>query len=255
MKSIYRKFTFHYTFLLVAIGFVLTGHFLNLVIFTSIIIFHELGHVSASLLFKYDIEKITIYPYGGLTKLKTFINTDISKDLLVAVAGVIFQVIYFLIITFFFEMGLLRAYSYNLFKMYHQSTLIFNLLPIIPLDGSKIVNLILSKYFSFNLANKITIVISLISLIFVLKFEIFDINYSTILIISILMKNIYRSYEELDYIYNKFMLERYLYKFNYPRIKIIKNKNKMYKNREHFFLWNNKIIPERDYLRFFYKND
>lgn len=44
--------------------------------------------------------------------------------------------------------------------------LIFNLLPIYPLDGAKIVNLILSKYFSFNIANYISIVISLITVIF-----------------------------------------------------------------------------------------
>ena len=38
------KIEFHSTYLLIAISFILTGYFSNLIIFTSIIIFHELGH-------------------------------------------------------------------------------------------------------------------------------------------------------------------------------------------------------------------
>lgn len=70
--------------------------------------------------------------------------------------------------------------------------LIFNLLPIYPLDGAKIVNLILSKYFSFNIANYISIVISLITVVFFLYSDIYENNYSIILVIGVLMKNIYK---------------------------------------------------------------
>lgn len=252
MKTIYSKIEFHYTYLILAIGFVLTGHFINLIIFTSLIIIHELGHTITALLLKYRIDKIIIYPYGGLTKLNTLVNTNITKDLIIAISGLGIQTLYFCFIYYLYSRGIVREYVYNLFSIYHNSMLIFNLLPIIPLDGSKVVNLLLSKYLNYNLSNKITIIISLFTIIFILKFEIFQINYSTIIIITILMKNIYTFYHELDYIYNKFLLERYLYKFNYPKIKIIHNKDQMYKNKSHLFLKNNKIITEREFLGHFF---
>ena len=236
MKIILSKIEFHYTFIIIALGFVLAGYFSNLIVFTSIIIIHELGHIITGLHFKYKLDKVIIYPYGGMTKFNTIINTNINKDILVAISGVIVQSIYFILITILYTKGYIREYIYNLFTIYNKSILLFNILPIIPLDGSKIINLILSKYLYYNLSNKLTIIISFI----------------TIIIILILMKNIYDFYKNLEYIYNKFILERYLYKITYPKKKIIKNKKKMYKNKSHYFYINNQLLKEDDYLRSIY---
>ena len=100
MKNILSKIEFHYTFLIMALGLVLTGHFSNLIVFTSLIIAHEIGHFLVALFWGYKIDRIIIYPYGGLIKLNTFVNTNIYKDLLVAISGVIMQCIYFMIIFF-----------------------------------------------------------------------------------------------------------------------------------------------------------
>ena len=53
-----------------ALGFVLTGHMTNLLIFTLIILIHEMGHYLIALRNGFNVLKITIYPYGGMTKLK-----------------------------------------------------------------------------------------------------------------------------------------------------------------------------------------
>lgn len=253
MKNILTKIEFHYTYIIIALGFILTGYFSNIIIFTSIIIIHELGHVLIGLYYKYKIDKITIYPYGGMTRFNTLINTNINKDLLVALSGIIMQLLYYLIITILYTKGYIREYIYNIFTMYHSSILFFNILPIIPLDGSKIVNLILSKYLHFNLSNKLTIAISLITIIALLISSIFEYNYSFIIILSLLMKNIYDSYKNIEYIYNRFILERYLYKITYSQTKIIKNKKEMYKNKTHYFYINNKLLEEKEYLNKLYR--
>ena len=67
------------------------------------------------------------------------------------------------------------------------------------------------------------------------------------------MKNIYKFYKDISYIYNRFILERYLFKFNYKKKAIIKNKDKMYKNRVHIFNDNGKLIPEKDYISTFFE--
>jgi len=168
---------------------------------------------------------------------------------MVAISGVMFQTIYFLIIFFLWKNNLIRNYTYNLFYLYHISILNFNLLPIYPLDGSKIINLFLSKYFNFKLSNKLTILISIVALIIIIIINYYNLNYSYIMILSILIQNIYKYYKNLEFIYMKFLLERYLYKINYNKLKIIKNKDKMYKNYYHFFKINNKIISEEKMLK------
>ena len=207
----------------------------------------------ASLAFKYKIDKIIIYPYGGLTKVDKKINTNINNDIVVAITGLLFQTLYFLVVLFLYKNNIIRDYIYNLFYLYHKSMLIFNLFPIIPLDGSKLINLILSKYFSFNIANKLTIIISFISIILFLFCNIFDKNYSMIMVIGILLNNIYKFYKELSYIYNRFLLERYLYNFNYSKYKVVDNKDKMYKNKMHYFRKKSKIIEEKEYLKSFFQ--
>ena len=130
--------------------------------------------------------------------------------------------------------------------------LIFNLLPILPLDGGKILNLTLSKIISFNLSNKLTIYISLITIIIFLQSNTYQKNYSLLLTIGVLLQNIYKFYTNINYIYNRFLLERYLYNFTYKRTKLIKDKNKMYKNRIHLFKKDKKIISEKEYLSNFF---
>ena len=256
MKTILTKIKFDYTYIIMAFGLVITGHFSNLLIFTSLIIIHELGHTIMALFFKYKVDKIIIYPYGGLTKIDKQINTNINCDIIVAISGLFFQTLYFILVLFLYKNNIIREYIYNLFYLYHKSMFIFNILPIIPLDGSKIINLILSKYINFNAANKLTIVISFIMLIFFLYSDIFDKNYSIVMIIGILLNNIFKFYKETPFIYNKFILERYLYNYNFKKYKIINCIDKMYKNRSHLFKSGDRTLNEQEYIKkFFEKND
>lgn len=237
-----------------ALGLVLTGHFSNLFVFTSLIIVHELGHVIVASILKYKVNKIIIFPFGGIVKLDTIVNTDIYKDLLISISGIIMQIIYFFIIYILYDKGIIREYIYNLFVLYNSSMLIFNLLPIIPLDGFKIINLLLSKIVNFNLANKLSVVISLISIVFFLSSGIFERNYSIVLMLGVLMQNIYKFYNDISFLYSKFLIERYLYNIKYRGTKIIFDVDKMYKNKSHFFILDGNLIGEKSYLcKFFQK--
>ena len=242
------KIEFHYTYIIVALGFILTGYFSNLLVFTSIIIIHELGHFIVAKITKLNVEKIIIYPYGGLVKMNNLINTNINKELLVAISGIIFQLIYYSIIYYLYQKGLIREYIFNLYKIYNHSMLFFNLLPIHPLDGSKILNLLLSKIIPFNISNKLTIIISIITTIIIVIINYYNFNYTLILIIGIILDNINKYYKDLKYIYNKFLLERYLYKIAYKKTKKINKMTNMYKEKYHILKENNNYITEKQAL-------
>ncbi len=243
------KVEFHYTYIIIAISFILTGYFSNLLIFTSIIIIHELGHYLIAKLNNLNPEKITIYPFGGITRLNIPINTKISKELMIALSGVIFQSIYYLLILFLYKNNIIRTYIFEIFKNYHYSILFFNLLPIHPLDGSKIINLIMSKYLPYKLALKLTIVISIITAIIIIKINYYKFNYTTILIITIIIDNLIKYSKNINYYFNKFLLERYLYKYHFSKSKNINKIDNMYKEKYHIIKENSHYLTEKEYLK------
>lgn len=243
---------FHYTFLLMAISYVLVGYYINLIAITSLIVVHELGHYIMGYLFDFNPTKIIIYPFGGITKMGGLINKDINREIIVACMGVIFQYLFFLFILFLNREGLVRDYTLNIFREYNKEIIFFNLLPIYPLDGFKIINLLLSKIFSYNLSNKIGLVFSLFFMVIFFVFNGYNHNYSYFMIISVLLFYNYKYIGNIKYIYNKFLLERYLYDIDYGNIKFINNYRKMYKNSNHIFRIGNKYIEEKKYLRKYY---
>ena len=248
------KIEFHYTYILIALGFILTGYFHNLIVFTSIILIHELGHYTLAKINHFKIEKIIIYPYGGLVKINNLLNTSINKELTIAISGIIFQTIYYLLIVLLYNQGIIREYIFNLFTTYNTSILLFNILPIHPLDGSKILNLLLSKIIPFNLANKLNIIVSIITLIIILLVNYYNFNYTLILTLGIIIYNLIKYYRQLKYILNKFLLERYIYKITYDKTKKINKINHMYKEKYHILKDKNNYITEKQALSNKFKN-
>ena len=143
--------TFHYTYIIMALGYSLTGNYLYLTAITTLLIIHELGHFTTAKLLKFNVKKIIIYPFGGITIIEDLINKDINEELLIATSGIIAQFLFYLLIIYLNKEGLIRDKVLDIYTTYNTGMILFNLLPIYPLDGSKILNLILSKYFNYNL--------------------------------------------------------------------------------------------------------
>ena len=244
--------TFHYSYIIMAFGYVISGYYINLIAITSLLLIHELGHYTAAKLLKFKVLKIVIYPFGGITKINDLINKDINEEILVATSGVIFQFIFYLIIVYLNHINIIRDYTLNIYTLYNNQIIFFNLMPIYPLDGAKIINLLLSKFFNYNLSNKLTIIISLMGMSLFILTSSYNHNYSYIMVLSVLIIYNYKFIKQLKYIYNRFLLERYLYNISYPKIKIISNGNKMYKNNSHIIKVNNNYITEKKYLSKYY---
>lgn len=239
------KIKFHYTYYILMLIFILCGRFVNLLILTSIILVHELGHYFMARINKLSVKSITIYPYGGLLKLDIRVNTLIIRELLFSVGGIIFQIFYFYLIFIFYRLGLIREYVYNIFNIYNKSILFFNILPIIPLDGFKILSLLMYYFIPYQIVNKLSLIISCILTIFLGVMNYFNGNYSFILIFPIICNYIKEYYDNLNYFFNIFLLERYLYNFYFKRVTCIRHISLMYRDRRHIFKENGSIYSEK----------
>lgn len=242
------KIHFHFTYLIIAFGFVITGYFPNLIIFTSIIIIHEFGHYLIAKIIGLNPLEITIYPFGGITKMDNLINTRIEKELIVAISGVLFQSLYYFIILILYKHTFIRDYIFNIYKMYHYNILYFNLLPIYPLDGMIILNLILSKFIPYKVTMKINIFISIITTIIILKTNYYNVNYTTILISTIIIDNLVKYYKNINYLFNRFLLERYLHRLYFSKTKAVNKIDNLYKDKYHIIKEKNTYITEKQAL-------
>ena len=241
MKTI-LKIKFDNTFYIFLILILLSGMFKEFSFIFILIIFHELGHAITGVLLGFKLDKIIIYPYGGITKFNNLLNTSLNKEILVIVMGPIIQIITYLILN--------KIFKYNYIKNYHLSILIFNLLPILSLDGGKLLNIILNKFFSYLKSFYLSVFISFISIFSLLIYSlIYYKNLNLFLMMIFLLFKIYINIKNIKYNYQRFLLERYLYDFNFRKNKFIKNIYDISKEYYHYI----EGIDEKKYLEKYYK--
>lgn len=240
MKNILNKIYLHPLLLITIFIFILMGRFKFILYFMLIIIVHELGHILVSLIFKWKIEKIIILPFGGLTKYNQLINTPLIEEFLVSISGILFQTFFYVIIN--------KYINYKYFYLIHYFIIIFNLLPIYPLDGSKILNVVFNKITSFKNSILFIVIISYLT-IFFLSLVLFNINKIVFMILIFLFIEVNNFYKERELLFNKFLFERYTHSLKFKKEKLINNVDKMKKDYKHLFYIDKKYMTENTFLK------
>lgn len=221
--------------------FFLTGYFKIALIILFIVFFHELGHVFFIKLFKYKVVDMTIYPFGGMTHIEKKLNSPLKHDLIIAFGGIFFQLFLYLIP---FK-GITKLY----FIKYNTSIMLFNMLPIIPLDGSIILNSILNKFFSYKLSYKLYLIISLLFIIIYLFLN-YTYSLNNYLIVSLFIVKTYTAYKNTKYLFYRFLLERYLYDLPFKYLNTKKgNLDILKKDTYQYFKEDGNIISEKKMLK------
>lgn len=228
-----------YIFLLV---FFLAGYFECIYLLLIVVFIHELGHCFFALLCGVKVSNIIIYPFGGISILQTDINLKIYKEFLCLIGGILFQTIFFIIIKHLYLNSYVSIHVFSLFKKINYFLISFNFLPIIPLDGGKLLNLFFDLLFNYKLSFKIT---SFISIVFSVIFFFYYFSFISFIIFIFFIKSILFEIFNFKYKYNKFLLERLNKEIYFKRYKFINNVN-LFK-RDCYHIINNEF--EKNFLK------
>lgn len=240
MKNILNKIYVHPIFIITLFIFISIGEFRFITYFMLLILVHELGHILISLLFKWNIDKIIILPFGGLTKYNEIINRPLIEEFLVAISGILLQLIFYNFIKYYID--------YKYFSIINYFIILFNLIPIYPLDGSKILNVFFNIITSYKNSLNLTLIVSYIFIIiFILLF--FKINKIIAFILIFLMFEVNKLKKDKKELFNKFLLERYLNEFKFRKKKTVNSVDKMKKDYRHLFYIDGKYLTERYFLK------
>ena len=213
----------------------------------SFIIVHEVGHFCAASYFGWRTDKIYIYPYGGYSKFNDDINRPLKEELIILVMGPLVQIIYYCF---------LNIIGFDNIAQYHYSILLFNLMPIYPLDGGKLLNIAMSYRISYRKSYVWTIIISCVVLLFLIGVALkLFLSLSVILMCILLFYKLWISYKERVYCFNKFLLERYINKYDFKKVKVVKNIENMKRDCKHVFKKSGIYTTERDELGNYYRKN
>lgn len=139
----------HPLFGLVAIAGALTGQFLELITLFTIVIIHELGHVFAAMAVGWRVVSMELLPFGGVAKVDEWGSTRAKDEVLVALAGPFMNGIMILFGCLMQNVGLWTQEWSEFFISGNLVIACFNLLPIWPLDGGKVLQALLSKWLPY----------------------------------------------------------------------------------------------------------
>ncbi len=202
---------------------------------TFLVLFHEFGHVFTGWLFHWKITKVKILPFGGISFFEHPLNVPLKQEGMVAISGLIFQ-----------NIGYLLLPEKDLIFQIHIGLCIFNFLPMIPLDGSKILAVFFQLFFSFKKSYYFLFFVSIFLFLWFLFFSSFSLFF--LCTFSLLLFESFRFFKKIPYYFHRFLLERYLYDFSFSKLKTIKNVSQMKRGYEHLLLISGKKIREKVFL-------
>lgn len=237
-------FKIHFLYWVMALICGFCGLFKNFLYFSLLITIHELGHFIGAKIMKWRVKKIILLPFGGITIFDEFLSKSLYEEFIILILGPLFQIIFYFLYTHIFGFN-------SLLHNYHYALLFFNILPIFPLDGYKLLNICINKFCSFKMSHILTIIISSLTTILVFIINLYNLNFIMLLaLIFLIIKNT-EEFINHNLIFNKFLLERYLYSINLKKSKIIKSNNlkKMKREYKHIFYYNNKYETEKSCLK------
>ena len=231
--------------------FLFSGLFKDFLIYFFIIFVHEAGHAITGILLGWKLKCISIYPFGGYTKFDEDINRPMKEEMLILLMGPLVQIITCGLILLLFP----HLSFGSLFLQYNLSILLFNLLPIYPLDGGRMVNLFFNKFFPFLKSLNLSLFFSILLLSLLIGFSIhYKLLMNFIAVLCFLGVLIYKEYRNRKYYFTKFKLERFLKNYSFFRIKYIKKDKEMMRDKKHIFSFHNHYITEKEYLKNLFKN-
>lgn len=141
----------HPLFWLVVCSAVWTGHFIEILTLIVLVIIHELGHITAARTYGWRIQVMELLPFGGVAKMEEWGTVPAREEIVVALAGPFHHVFMVLMSFFFYFSGLWSKEWTEYFIQGNFIIAFFNLLPIYPLDGGRILQAALSYILPYRL--------------------------------------------------------------------------------------------------------
>lgn len=211
IKDVVYKVKIHPLFWLVLGAGVVSGHFYEVLMLFTIVFIHEMGHGMAAHFFHWRIEKIELLPFGGVAETNEHGNRPLAEECVMILAGPAQHLLLWFVAALLYHFSVLSPEEYALFVMHNTTILVFNLLPVWPLDGGRLLRVLCSFAYPFKEAiNKSLVFSTLLLLLLALWSALYyPLHLNLWCVISFLGFTHYREWKQRYYLYVRFLMGRY----------------------------------------------
>lgn len=216
-----------------------------IIILFLLIFVHELGHFITAMIFQVEVDKIYIYPFGGISKFRMSLNESLRKEFIILIMGPLVQCVFSFLLL---KLDFFNSYQ-KLIMVYNYTILTFNLLPIYPLDGGKLLNILLSFRVSFQKSLNVTFLISYLTIFFLaIYFLIHYFSINVVIMVSFLWYKLKKEESNKNYLFDKFLLERYLNHYQFKKRKKVEDINDFMRGKNHLVKRGTRYYTEKEVL-------
>lgn len=131
----------------------------------AMLIFHECMHVLCALFFSVQVDFICIYPFGMCARFHAFGWGHPLKEGIIASAGLFSHLIIAYLLKAMLNLDWISLPFYDYLSDLNVGLVLFNLIPIYPLDGFRIIQSLVHLFFPYRFASVFTYTISILMLI------------------------------------------------------------------------------------------
>ncbi|MGI8316005.1 site-2 protease family protein [Halobacillus mangrovi] len=164
--SLTKTIHIHPLFFLLALSAILTGAFYEFVILMTLVVIHELGHYLTAKYYGWRVSRIELWLFGGAVVSEEHNTRPFREQVSVVLAGPLQHIWIFGLLSIL--QGFYGPHSLlSVAFFYNTLILVFNLMPIWPLDGGKLLFYITTQLFSFQRSLYFTLFISVTSMVLV----------------------------------------------------------------------------------------
>ncbi|HET7578267.1 MAG TPA: M50 family metallopeptidase [Bacillales bacterium] len=194
----------------VAAGFV-TGHFYEVMMLFTIVFVHEMGHGAAARFFHWRIEKIELLPFGGVAQTDEHGNRPLAEEVIVILAGPAQHLLLYAVGLLLYYFSILDVQDYQAFLRHNTTILVFNLLPVWPLDGGRLLRVLCSFSYPFKEAIKKSLLFStiLLALMSLWSAIYYPLHLNLWCVMAFLGFAHFREWKQRYYLYMRFLMGRY----------------------------------------------
>jgi stage IV sporulation protein FB len=211
IKNLIQQVQIHPLLWIVIAISIATAHFMELSLLLGIIFIHEMGHAVAASFFSWRIKRIVLLPFGGVAEMDEHGNRPLKEEAIVVISGPLQHIWMLAVAYLLYSVSWIPKDLYQLFFHYNMMILVFNLFPVWPLDGGKLLFLLFSLKMPFPTAHHLTIMISFLclSLFSLVIFVTAPTHLNVWIVIAYLYFSLYHEWKQRRYVFIRFLLERY----------------------------------------------
>ncbi len=153
------------------------GYTENVLISFIVVLLHEFAHTIVAKMLRYKIENIELFPFGGVARIEESIAINPQHEVIIALAGPVFN---FLLVIVGHQFLVYAPNNEKLIFFIYTNLIIgiFNLIPILPLDGGRIIRAYLAFLIGVKRATKYAVRLSKIISVLLFLLGFYLIKYS-----------------------------------------------------------------------------